>query len=252
MHASEGAVHIDGTADAARTLFLQIVGKIAHHLLAAGDVDVQVFIEHLRGTETFAVSDSEIDVGGRIVTDVQPRAEDGFVDEIVLVEAAARKEAPAVGFPFVLQEPPRRARLLRNRIFTVAAGIFEIAALIFESGRQVGRHEPKAVERMHIQSAHLVSQFGGGAVRIFADGVVFDEDVHAVDFLRAHGGRDGWNIVDVRIARAVVTVAVRMLHGGIQVEFIFLVGRVLLEIQVRAIHIVLELLGDVSLEGLAG
>ena len=105
---------------------------------------MKVLVEGLRSTETVGVTRSEIDVFGRIVTEIGTRAENEAFHQAVPVEAASHQYAPAVVLPFVLGICTEDSDgLIRNPVISPHI-IPEIVLIVFQSDCQIGWQEDAA------------------------------------------------------------------------------------------------------------
>ncbi len=217
----ETVVEVDRGAEAIRFLFREVVGQLDQGGLATDRGDVQILVEGLWRAESARVAGADVDVFGRIETDVGPRTEDDVIDQVMLVEASADKEAPLLVFPLVLQEGALDVDRLVDEAVVADGLVLQVVVVVLQAGGQLGGHEEQAVE------AVVVLRPGdGGQVCRLSVGVGV-------------------------LLGAVVAVAVDVLYGGVDVQPVLIVFREEIELQAAAVDRVLHLLGDVGLVGRA-
>ena len=162
---AEAVVPVDGGAEAVRGLLPEARGVARDDEVATGVVHVQVLVKELRGAEALAVAGAQGKVfrGGK--AQVEARAEDGAADHRVLVESGTDEDAPAVVFPFVLQEGALRVHALIDGRLAVSALIVQVIVIVLDARGERGGEEEQAVKVSGILCAEHVGQAVCASVR---------------------------------------------------------------------------------------
>ena len=222
LHGAEAVVEVHRGTEALRFLFFQIGSQLDELHITPDSRHVQVFVESLRSPEAAGVREAEVNVFSRVETDVGTRTEYHMVDEVVLVEAAANQEAPAVILPLVLEEEAGDVNLLVHDAVVAHHLVFQAVVVIFQTSRKIGGHEEALIPGIGILGATDEGHVGGMAVGI---------GIHP---------------------SAVVTLAVGMLGRGIDIQFMLVIFGKEVVFEAAAVDVVLCLLGDVGLVGRTG
>ncbi|MBR8721618.1 hypothetical protein IX307_002869 [Bacteroides pyogenes] len=248
-------VHIRAQAEGVAYLRIQSFPVLYLLGLSAHYAHVQIFIEHLRGTEAFRISGTEIDVLYRIETQRGAGAYDGIVHFGMFVHAHTQQHAPAVVLPFELcklapvVDALIQLRIQRNKFIAVfdefAVGIHcripaadshivaQFVAGVFGSHQQLGGHEEKLVEVVRIlRAAHIRTPFGKSVIIA----------VHIVGHRASQYAQPfavGFQFAD----SAIIALTVYQLCRGVSLEMMFRIGRAQIVFQVAAIDAMVYLLG---------
>ena len=218
MSEAGGPVH--RTAVAVGAFLAQSVGQFDLHALAAHGRYVQVFVVGLWGAESRGVCQACLQVVCRFIEQVHAGADDEFFYQVVFVQAQSGKERQLFHLPLILHECAGYAYLLFHVAVVSGHDVVQGVVLVFQSTRKGGRGKEAVVHVAHIHAARHCRQVVGRAV-----------GVHVA-------------------LRAVVAVAVGVLHGGIERHLVFVFSPEQVVAQSSAVDDVLGLLGDVGLVGL--
>ena len=130
---TQAGVPVGRKAEAVRTLLAEVLCILDQDQITAGIGHVQVLIKDLRCAETGTVIGAQHPIGGRIETHVGARAQNGVVEQRVLVQTAAHKEAPSFRLPLVLQISRSGVHVLFEVVFAKSALVLQIVVVVFHA-----------------------------------------------------------------------------------------------------------------------
>ena len=98
---------------------------------------MQVFIECLRSTESASIGESQVDVLGRVETQIGTRREDDVIHQVVLVQSATQKETPLLVLPLVLEEEATDVHILLEVAVVAEDYIFQSIVVVLSTEGEV-------------------------------------------------------------------------------------------------------------------
>ena len=111
---------------------------------------MQIFIKSLRCTETGRIAQTQVNILGRIETQVSTRAEYNMINQVMLIQTTAKQESPLIVLPFILQESATDIYFLIYRAVISPHIVFQLILVEFDSGSQVRRHKNTFSEAVDI------------------------------------------------------------------------------------------------------
>ena len=217
MNRAEAMIKIYGSTHALRILLLQVRGDLDDRHVATHGGDMQILVERLRGPETAGVRHTQVDILRRIEAHVRTRAKDHMIHHVMLIQTATDQETPTVILPLVLGESATDMHGLGDRTVIAKHLVLQIIVAIFGASRKGSGHK-----KAFIPFVGILGATDKGHVRRVTIGV------------RIFSG-------------TVITLAFRMLGGGIHIQPMMVVAREKIEFQASPVDLVVGLLGDIRL-----
>ena len=142
--AAQTGVPVGRNTEAVRPLFVEVLCILDQDQITAGIGHVQVLVEDLRSSESGAVIGAQHPIGGRIETHVGARTQNGVVEQRMLVQTAAHKEAPSFRLPLVLQISRSGVHILFEVVRAETALVLQIVVIVFHAHGELRGHEEQA------------------------------------------------------------------------------------------------------------
>ena len=130
---AQAGVPVGRKTEAVRPLFVEVLCILDQDQITTGVVHVQVLVEDLRSAETGAIVGTQHQVGGGIETHIGARTQNGVVEQRMLVQTAAHKEAPSFRLPLVLQISRSGVHVLFEVVFAKSALVLQIVVVVFHA-----------------------------------------------------------------------------------------------------------------------
>ncbi|MPN13391.1 hypothetical protein SDC9_160712 [bioreactor metagenome] len=103
---------VDRPAVTVRALFTQAIGQYNLHPFSTYGGNVQIFVISLRCAESGRISQTRLKIFNRLVKQVNARAKDHLINEVMLVHTSTSQQSKKIHLPLTLKEPTCYAHLL--------------------------------------------------------------------------------------------------------------------------------------------
>ena len=132
---------VNGAADAVRMLRLQPFRQLDKHALTSYCRNVQILIVCLRRTKTGRPGNTCLQFVTGLIEQVQTGAEDGIVNQVMVIQTEAGQEYKLIHFPFVLHKSAGNAHILFHITVITGHNIVQGVVLILQPGGKSSRRE---------------------------------------------------------------------------------------------------------------
>ena len=183
---SEMCTPVHRTTITIGTLFTEVISQFNLNSFTTYSCHMQIFIISLRRTETGRICQTCLEILSRFIKEIDTRAENQLVYQVVLIEAGTHQHSELTHLPFILNKGTGYAYILLHITMITSHNIMQGVILIFKTTGKSSRSKETVV---HIAYIHATG-YPGQIIR-------FTISIHV-------------------LLRSIITVSIRMLNRTIK------------------------------------